>query len=1804
MKNLLLTLFSICSFLSVTVAQAPELFINEFVASNESGITDASGEFVDWVEIYNAGNSAVDIGGMYVTDDLSAPTLWQIPTTDPATTTIQSGGFLILFFDKDTDEGVLHVDAKLGAGGEAIGLFASDGTAIDTYTFGPQLQDVSEGRTPDASANWDFFTSPTPGAANGAPTGPGIAAIPIASVAGGFYDNSVTISLTTETAGASIYYRMDGKIPDDNDNEYTGPITLNSTDVLRAVAYAPGQDASEIMTHTYIIDEDRSNFVVVAMTTDPDNLFDPVDGLFPNYEIELEKNAHIQFFETDGSIAFSQEIEIELHGNGSLSLDQKSLKMKAKASLGNAYFDHKIFPGEAPDKYRSFLMRQSGQDWNRTMFRDAIQQNLMDDVTDLNGILEEPDLDLQSYRPGILYINGEYWGIQNIRTQMNWKYLDAHYGLDEDEVDIVEDEDELKEGDLVEWEGFNDYLEATNFSDPANYVELREKADVDHFMDYMLHGIICDNNDWPGNNNRHWRERTEDGQWRWLSKDMDFGFGLRPINADWDSGDFTTNTLAICLAENSSEYYNRPPATLFLRRLMQNDEAKTNFINRAADLLNTVFDEDRIVNRIDAFEDIYTPQMQDHYDKWQSGWNGHTGKVEKLRIFANGRAPEVRTHFVDQFAEVDGFSDVAIDVNPQLGGTIDFNTLTLNDTHLPWEGIYFRGLEVPAFAKPNRGYLFENWSGAATGTDAATLVDINASSENLTANFQLGSIATDPIVINEINYNSPDDPDPADWVELHNPNDFAVDISAWYFEDESGEFFGFPANTIMEAGAYLLLVEDEATFASVYPNVSNVYGSFGAGDNGFGLSGKGELITLKNAAGILIDEVEFDDSAPWPEEPDGDGPTLQLITPALDNALPESWLGFEATPGEMNGNGLVVICSDPLGFDLAPGSTEMTVSWLLPEASTVCSLSDIVTLTQLSGPTNGSTLTEGTYTIEYGAIDECGNTSHCSFDITVTATELEADLNCPSEINLAAAPGATGAIATWSTPTGTTNCPLGNGLNITQAVGLPSGSIFPIGTSTITYTATDDCGSLTTCTFDVTVTSTPIESTLTCSDNIIVQADPGAPTTQVSWPTPTGSTNCPIANGLTITQTSGLPSGSLFPLGATLITYEATDDCGTQTTCVFEVVVISSPSTINMTCNDDISVVSQSGANEIVTWNAPTVLTNCSVNTLVTVTQTTGLSSGSSFPIGSYTISYEATDACGSVNTCSFEITVEDGTSLITMECPEDVNVVLPVGETSIPVSWSIPTVSTECGDGTANPNCGSTIPGFAFVGTLNEHQYYISLDKLTWPEAQANCLNYGGYLAVITDPIENEFIADNISDKVYIGMSDTNSEGNPEWVNGEPFTYSAIDPEPGTNTPGEDYGYLSPWSEEWKFFGDGVSKYYLMELDCAGGSSLELTQTGGPFNGGDLPVGTYSVTYQALDDCDGEAFCSFSVTVESNPQSLVVDCPNGITVTETIGTGGANVIWSDATAVSFNCAGPVEVVQTVGLASGSFFPVGNYVIGYEASDACGNVESCSFDLVVLPDAPSADYCETEGSSPWNERIINVTFGSINNDSGKEGYGDFTDQSTTLVAGESYPISITPKFSYTQYDEYFNVWIDYNGDNDFNDTGELVYNVFRPAGPSGTDAAPLTSVVEVPSNIASGTSRLRISMRRVDSADPCLFFDKGEVEDYGLILSQGFGGADNGFGRSAENEAFAKSFTVYPNPVKDLMTIDLGEVGESPQLLEIYNALGQRVFVRNVVEGAKEQLVVDVSEHGRGLYFVTVVDERSGERLTEQVLVD
>jgi hypothetical protein len=237
--------------------------INEVMASNRQTLADPQGEFDDWIELYNKGSAAVDVGGCYLTDNLSDPTKWQIPENTPAATTIAAHGFLLIWADGQVAGTGLHAGFKLSNEGEEVGFFASDGaTLLDSLSFGPQQTDVSCGRLPDGGPEWQTSASPTPGAAN-AIVYEGMVELPRISVASGFCTEPVTVTITTATPEATIYYSLDGSDPLSPNatksrsaasmgSVYTTTLKISKTTTLKAVAIKSGWKQSGVSMERYI----------------------------------------------------------------------------------------------------------------------------------------------------------------------------------------------------------------------------------------------------------------------------------------------------------------------------------------------------------------------------------------------------------------------------------------------------------------------------------------------------------------------------------------------------------------------------------------------------------------------------------------------------------------------------------------------------------------------------------------------------------------------------------------------------------------------------------------------------------------------------------------------------------------------------------------------------------------------------------------------------------------------------------------------------------------------------------------------------------------------------------------------------------------------------------------------------------------------------------------------------------------------------------------------------------------------------------------------------------------------------------------------------------------------------------------------------------------------------------------------------------------------------------------------------------------------------------------------------------------
>ncbi|MBO6631959.1 MAG: HYR domain-containing protein, partial [Psychroserpens sp.] len=413
------------------------------------------------------------------------------------------------------------------------------------------------------------------------------------------------------------------------------------------------------------------------------------------------------------------------------------------------------------------------------------------------------------------------------------------------------------------------------------------------------------------------------------------------------------------------------------------------------------------------------------------------------------------------------------------------------------------------------------------------------------------------------------------------------------------------------------------------------------------------------------------------------------------------------------------------------------------------------TLTQTGGLPSGSFFPVGTTTVSYELADASGNTVSCSFNVTVNDTETPS-LSCPSNIVTVNDTGLCSAVVDYTVTSGD-NCP---GATVVQTSGLASGAAFPIGTTTNTFVITDASGNSISCSFDVLVNDAEAP-TISCPADIVTSNDAGACSAVVNYNV-TGSDNCP---GTTITQTSGLASGSTFPVGITTNTFQITDAAGNTATCSFNVTVNDSESPV-IACPADINVGNDPGQCGAVVSYAVTGADNCPG---VSITQTSGLASGSLFPIGVTINTFTITDASGNSQTCSFEVKVDD-TEVPVIVCPADIITGNDPGSCDAIVTYSL----------TTSDNCpGATIVQIDGLPSGAQFPIGDTMNKFEITDAAGNS-TICNFLVTVEDtesPIPSASLPDIIAQceaTVLPPIAPDNCKGDVTGTTSDPTTYTA----------------------------------------------------------------------------------------------------------------------------------------------------------------------------------------------------------------------------------------------------------------------------------------------------------------------------------------------------------------------------------------------------------------------------------------------
>jgi hypothetical protein len=559
-------------------------------------------------------------------------------------------------------------------------------------------------------------------------------------------------ALPNKLANISTTYNADPSVYMPDNPIYKGT-------VVRAKVIKPGALDSQTITRSYFVSPlgvNRFSLPVISISIDENKFFDYNNGIYVagvdfetwraanptlnadweedtgNYSrsgIANEKVGNLSYL-VNGTEVLNQDAGFRIHGGISRSYQLKSLNVYARSEYGKNSFDYPFFNDLNADNFSSFVLRNSGGDFRNTMFRDALNQ----------AILKSFRPDKEAYQPTVSFVNGEFWGILNLRDRYSSDYFNRTYNASA--VDYLEGNGQVQEGDNVKYTQLMNYLSSNSLATPANYDYIKTQVDPENFADYYIGNIFMLNEDWLNNNVNFWRNKVAannlgaayglDGRWRWAFHDMD-------NSMSYVFGDINANNLAIANSFGTASY-NPEWSTRLFRKMLENTEFKNYFINRFADALNTTFLPARTIGLMQSMRAVIFPTIPEHIGRWNSpeDLGDYSWYMGYQTGFFNQRPDFQRNHIRSVF-NITANINATLDVSGSDHGYIKMNTIDIKQGTdgitsypYPWTGIYFASIPVKLKAVAYPGYVFSHWTGASSSTNPEITIT-SASSFSVTA---------------------------------------------------------------------------------------------------------------------------------------------------------------------------------------------------------------------------------------------------------------------------------------------------------------------------------------------------------------------------------------------------------------------------------------------------------------------------------------------------------------------------------------------------------------------------------------------------------------------------------------------------------------------------------------------------------------------------------------------------------------------------------------------------------------------------------------------------------------------------------------------------------------------------------------------------------------------------------------------------------------------------------------------------------------------------------------------------------------
>lgn len=529
---------------------------------------------------------------------------------------------------------------------------------------------------------------------------------------GGYYDHDLTVELHADSTN-KILFTTDGSTPTfANGILYEQPIYLDSQsprvvvlrarEVLMSTLY-PAPQLGPVESASYVLGV-RARLPVLSLIIDPAELHD-LDTHYVSRGRAWERSVHLTYITPDAQVGFTQAAGLRIRGQGEESLPKKSFWLYFRQEYGKGKLRYPLF-GEVDVREFDRLVldacgaqRQADKSLRWTLLESEITAQL---TRQAGGIAPQGQF-------VVLFINGQPWGIYNLRERLDDNFLRDHYNIQD--ADVIENTT-AQSGNLDHWNALNDFVAHHSLADPQNFAFVQTQMDLQNFTDYNIIQIFAAHDDWPQKNAARARAHIPGGRWFWMSWDATRGYGATG-NTGFDAVEWAMHSYPLSQHEGAAPLR----ATLLLRSLLENGGYRAAFIARAADLLNTTLSAGSVTARLDHTAAQLARDMYLEQDRWPSAWDWQTN-MQDMRAWAQARPDQMRQELMRNLHLT---GTITLEFAPPAAGKgyvmVDGSLVR----QLPWQGIYFVGSQVDVMAVPEPGYVFAGWDAPELTTASITL---------------------------------------------------------------------------------------------------------------------------------------------------------------------------------------------------------------------------------------------------------------------------------------------------------------------------------------------------------------------------------------------------------------------------------------------------------------------------------------------------------------------------------------------------------------------------------------------------------------------------------------------------------------------------------------------------------------------------------------------------------------------------------------------------------------------------------------------------------------------------------------------------------------------------------------------------------------------------------------------------------------------------------------------------------------------------------------------------------------------------